>query len=158
MVSNIANKLHLAYHFVMDTSEKLRIYLANRGYKVTQVRTRIYQTLTEATQPLTTSELIRQLADMDKVSVYRTIALFEAIGIVHRIWNGFKSSVELSEEFSPHHHHFTCTDCGMIVSFKSEGIEHSLHQLEQQLDMTITRHLVELRGLCAKCRPATKPQ
>jgi Fur family ferric uptake transcriptional regulator len=136
----------------MERREKLRATLSRHGYKVTSVRQRVYEELAKASQPLSNAQLIRSLHDLDKVSIYRTIALFELIGIVHRIWNGFKSSIELSDAFSPHHHHFTCTNCGKVVSFKSEEIEKALHALETDLHVTISQHLVELNGICDDCQ------
>jgi len=136
----------------MERREKLRATLSQHGYKVTSVRQRVYEELAKADQPLSNVQLIRSLHDLDKVSIYRTIALFELIGIVHRIWNGFKSSIELSDAFSPHHHHFTCTNCGKVVSFKSEEIEKALHALETDLHVTISQHLVELNGICDDCQ------
>lgn len=136
----------------MERTEKLRTILSQHGHKVTTTRTRVYQALAEASHPLSNTELIHSLPDLDKVSVYRTIALFESLGIVHRIWNGFKSSIELSDTHSPHHHHFTCTNCGKVISFKSEEVEKTLHALETTLGVTINQHLVEVSGFCDSCK------
>lgn len=136
----------------MERLEKLRATLSQQGHKVTVVRERVYTALAEAPRPLSNSQLIHSLDDLDKVSIYRTIALFESVGIVHRIWNGFKSSIELSDAFSPHHHHFTCTTCGTVMSFKSEEIEKSLHALEATLHVAIDQHIVELSGTCDNCK------
>lgn len=136
----------------MERTEKLRTILSQHGYKVTVTRTRVYLALAEASQPLSNTQLIHNLPDLDKVSVYRTIALFESLGILHRIWNGFKSSIELSDAHSPHHHHFTCTNCSKVTSFKSEEVEGALHALEATLGVTINQHLVELSGICDSCK------
>lgn len=135
----------------MESVQKLALHLSRHGSKMTRSRAQVYEALLSADNPLSAVQLIGQLEDMDKVTVYRTIALFERIGIIHRTWNGFKSSIELSEEYSPHHHHFTCTTCAKVLSFRSERIERSLHELESELSVTISRHVVELGGVCSRC-------
>ena len=135
----------------MHKMNDFRNLLRSSGHKVTPVRETVYRALATIEAPVSNAELIRQLADVDTVSVYRTLALFEAIGIINRIWTGFKSKVELGELFSPHHHHFTCNTCGGVLSFKSNEIERELTALELKLGVTIQQHQIELSGLCANC-------
>lgn len=136
----------------MDTTEKIQHLLSKHGYKVTTVRKKVYLTLANTPHPMSNSELIAEIQDIDKVSVYRTLTLYETIGVIHRIWNGFKSKVELSEEFSPHHHHFTCRRCNKVISFKSNDIEKALDTLQASIDVSIEHHLLELSGTCKDCR------
>lgn len=136
----------------MTRVEKIENTLSRHGYKTTAVRKKVYFALADAPYPMSNSELIKHTKDVDKVSVYRTLALFETIGVVHRIWNGFKSKIELSEDFSPHHHHFTCTSCNMMVSFKNDEIEQALNALSKAMHVRIEQHLVELSGTCNQCQ------
>lgn len=48
---------------------------------------------------------------VDRVSIYRSIDLFEKLGIVHRIYVGWKYKIELSDQFMAHHHHLSCLGC-----------------------------------------------
>ena len=82
----------------------------------------------------------------------RTLHLFESIGVTHRVWNGFKSAVELSEAFSPHHHHFTCVACARVTSLGSERIEQALAETASGLGVSITSHVIELNGVCRDCQ------
>lgn len=129
----------------------LRDLLRANGHKVTDVRESVYRALVDNKRPLSNAELTQLLTDVDKVSVYRTLALFESIGVIDRIWTGFKSKVELGELFSPHHHHFTCNSCGDITSFKSEQLEKELTALEDRLGVTVKQHHIELSGVCGRC-------
>ncbi len=135
----------------MQPEDKLPEILARTGHKTTTVRKRIYSLLLDVDQPLSNSELVKLASDLDKVSVYRTIALFESIGVIHRIWNGFKSKIELDEELSPHHHHFSCTICGRVSSFDDEELEKTLAQIALKLGVSVKRHLIELSGTCSSC-------
>lgn len=135
----------------MSSWGKLQAVLAEHGYKVTTARKQVYSALANATQPLCNSEIINNVSGIDKVSVYRTLELYESIGISHRVWNGFKSKVELSDSFSPHHHHFTCDTCGKVISFRNKDIEKLLHSAEATLNVSIRHHVVELSGVCKDC-------
>jgi Fur family ferric uptake transcriptional regulator len=136
----------------MYSLDKLHSALAEHGHRSTAARKQVYSILASATQPLSNSEIIDRVSNIDKVSVYRTLDLYESIGVVHRIWNGFKSKVELSDPFSPHHHHFTCASCGKVISFKSKDIERAMENLERTMGVTIDYHLVEINGRCDSCQ------
>lgn len=135
----------------MNDTQKLKDVLTHHGSKLTRGRARVYEVLQAADRPLSNQQLIALLPDIDRVSVYRTIDLFESVGIAHRIWNGFKSAVELSETFSTHHHHFSCTACRTVISFKNDAIEQALHDAATNLSLSVTGHVVELQGLCGQC-------
>ena len=135
----------------MSDTQRFTDALARTRRKVTRGRLQVYRVLAAADRPLSNVQLIERLPEIDRVSVYRTLELFESIGITHRVWNGFKSAVELSGAFSPHHHHFTCTRCGQVSSIKSDAIERAIAYTAAQLDATITSHVIELQGLCRRC-------
>lgn len=135
----------------MDTDSRLEKILKENGRSVTRQRLMVFNVLREIDQPITTVELAKKLPGLDKVSVYRTVELFENIGLIHRIWHGFKSKVELSEAFSPHHHHFTCVKCGKIIGLKSDKLERDLAEFESEHGFKLTHHSVELSGYCTDC-------
>src|SRR5437868_15049766 len=85
--------------------------LKHHRVSLTKPRKQIYDVLSHS-EPLTMQELISLVPDLDKTTVYRTVALFEQIGIVQRLQIGFKYKIELSNEYQDHHHHITCIQCG----------------------------------------------
>ncbi len=139
----------------MDATHKLTSVLKSHGHSVTGPRRQVFDSLLQANEPLSISQLIARLPSLDKASVYRIVKLYEQIGLVHRVWNGFKSKIELSESFSPHHHHFTCLGCGQAQALKSEGLERSLHDFERQYGFSLVQHSVELSGYCRECTPSS---
>lgn len=136
----------------MEPNDKLKSLLKNKGYSVTKPRITIFNVLMDAHEALTVAQIIEKTTEVDMVSVYRTLQLFEKTGVVHRVWNGFKSKIELSEDFSPHHHHFTCSGCGSSVAIKSDDLERSLHALENVYGFDLRQHSVELGGYCGTCQ------
>jgi Fur family ferric uptake transcriptional regulator len=84
--------------------------------------------------------------------VYRTLELFEEIGITTRVYSGWKYKVELSDDFSPHHHHMTCTNCGEIISFEeSDAFLRELDRISKNHGFKSESHSLELKGLCKNC-------
>lgn len=139
----------------MRSDEKLKSLLKKHGYSVTAPRISTFKALMDARDALTITQIIEKLPTIDMASVYRTIQLFEKTGIVQRVLSGFKSKFELSEAFSPHHHHFVCSNCGTAQAIYSQNLEESLHALETQYGFELRQHSVELSGYCKACRADT---
>jgi Fur family ferric uptake transcriptional regulator len=138
----------------MDSTDKLKALLKKQGHSITKPRLATFDVLLEAHEALTIAQIIEKMPETDMVSVYRTLQLFERTEIIQRVWNGFKSKIELSETFSPHHHHFICNTCGVAQTIKSDELERSLHGLEDKYGFDLRQHSVELSGYCQNCRQA----
>lgn len=89
---------------------------------------------------------------IDRASLYRTIDLFERLGIVQRIYIGWKYKIELTDIFTHHHHHVSCLGCGKVVAITEETeIERLIHNLAAKHDFTAQNHQLEIRGYCKQC-------
>lgn len=124
--------------------------LKAKGYSVTQPRRAVFDTL-DRFGALSCSELANKNSGIDRATVYRTVELFEELGVIHRIWLGFKSKVELSEMFNPHHHHFFCVECGQAYEIEDSDLENVLRQIATSSGHDLKEHSVELKGVCSKC-------
>ncbi len=126
--------------------------LQQRGYSVTKPRQAVFAAL-ESSGPLTMHQLINQLPAINRATVYRTVELLEQLGIIKRIQIGWKYKLELSDAFSYHHHHLSCTKCGQIISLPEDSsIEQAIHALGQEHGFTITDHQLEIQGICKACK------
>lgn len=100
---------------------------------------------------------MRELADrskgrIDRASLYRTIGLFERLGLVQRIYIGWKYKIELSDVLTHHHHHLSCLHCGKTIAITEEAhIEAMISSLAQRHSFTATNHQLEVRGYCTDC-------
>ena len=105
-------------------------------------------------QPQTMHELTKRCGpDIDRATVYRTITLFEKLGIAQRIQSGWKYRIELSDSFQPHHHHMYCVDCTKTVVLpEDEQLEQQLRSLAAAQSFLPTEHQIEVRGVCAPCQ------
>lgn len=136
----------------MKSERILRKVLHDHGSKVTKPRLIVFQLLLH--QPPRSLSLLTQLAEdqVDRVTVYRTIDLFEKLGIVRRVTIGWKYKVELSEIFLDHHHHMSCLLCNRVIAVKeNHRLESLIQSLAQSSDFIITSHQLELQGYCQKC-------
>lgn len=141
----------------MDTPTALQTVLRQHGQSLTAPRRAVYSAL-QGEEPQTMHALVARCADIDRSSVYRTIDLFERLGIVQRLQTGWKYAFELSDQFHEHHHHATCLGCGQAqVLPEDAGLEAQLDQLAASVDFRVTRHQLELQGWCADCWAKSAP-
>lgn len=126
--------------------------LKKHGFSLTTPRKALFSALQSGT-PRTMRELTLDLESvMDRASIYRTVELFEKLGVVVKVRTGWKYKIELSDLFSPHHHHLTCTNCGKVTSFdEPNGLNGLLTKISNDHGYSHTNHSLEISGLCAEC-------
>ncbi len=145
----------------MDKSDYLINVLTNNGYKSTVQRSLVYETLTEnKDKHLSTEEVYDLIKDknpnMGIATIYRTLQLFEEIGLVykHNFDDGC-SRYEIMDEAGNEihqHHHLVCKICGDIIEVK-EDLMNSLEEIiEKQYNFEILNHVVKFTGICSQCR------
>lgn len=143
----------------MEYGATLKEYLQKEGYSLTKTRQQVFNALADS-DTLSMNQLIRKLQNkMDRASIYRTIDLFEKLGIVTRLQIGWKYKLELSEAFASHHHHATCLNCGKIIAFEeNQELENDINKLASDLGFQLTAHSLELRGFCSTCHTTNNGQ
>jgi Fur family transcriptional regulator, ferric uptake regulator len=136
--------------------ENLKALLKKNGSSLTHTRKLIFNLLLNQ-KPQSMQVLVKRAGDsVDRATVYRTIELFERLGIVHRLNIGWKYKVELSDIFQGHHHHFYCTNCTKTYSLPGNPM------LETMIDSVASKegysprgHQLEIQGLCPSCIQTT---
>ncbi len=136
-----------------DRSDQFKKILKQRKLRLTGARLSIYEFLARNNRPVDTNKIVSSLASRaDRASVYRNIELFEKIGVITKVYTGWKYRIELSEQFRPHHHHMTCTNCGKIIPISlGEKMEKAIENFGDKHGFKITDHQIELHGLCKNC-------
>lgn len=131
---------------------KLKQTLKQAGSSATKSRVVIFSSL-QQNGPVGLGKLIADVRKQtDRATVYRTVDLFEKLGIVNRIWYGAEPLVELSEIFTPHHHHALCQNCGNAIDLTSSELESVLAALAKKHHFLALNHSVELSGYCSNCQ------
>ncbi len=130
-----------------NTLKQNRLFLTNE-------RIQIFTILKSLKAPCSINQLVKLSQQYaDRSTVYRSLEIFERINVVKRVYSGWKYKIELSDDFSDHHHHMTCTSCNSVQSFhESSEFTLQLQKLEKQYGFLSDSHNLELRGLCANCR------
>jgi Fur family ferric uptake transcriptional regulator len=132
--------------------ETLRSILKADGDSLTKPRKIVFDLMLN--QPPQSMQVLvqRAKAKTDRATVYRTIELFERLGIVRRLNIGWKYKIELTDAFSGHHHHMYCTYCGRVFDLPDNPM------LETMIDSVSTKngfsprgHQLEVFGLCVNC-------
>ena len=130
----------------------LKVRLKKAGYSNTKTRRLVFDTLANQ-EPQTMHDITHKLATtVDRASTYRTIDLFEKLGIVQKLHIGWKYKIELTDAFHDHHHHMSCLKCGSLTSLDGDShIEKDIEELAKQHGFTITLHQLEISGYCSNC-------
>ncbi len=90
--------------------------LTTHGVRPTSGRILVARALSDASSPLTMSELEERLVTMDKSGIFRALTLFRANHVVHAIDSSQGTRYELCHadvhgKDSDRHVHFYCTKC-----------------------------------------------
>jgi len=127
---------------------------------MTASRNAIAHVLSEAEHWLNPEEILQRgkerCPSLGLVTVYRTLALFDELGLVRRIHahpgcHGYVSAT------LKHGHHLVCSACQQVVEFPgSEALAPFIQAIEQQTGFVVDDHMLELHGLCPACQEQTK--
>lgn len=136
-----------------DSKKLLQKILSDNSLRITQARLIVFDLLWDK-EPQTMNQLEKLAHEsIDRVSIYRTINLYEKLGLVQRIMVGWKYKIELSDVFTKHHHHISCLGCGRVISIKEDkAIEKLIEGFANKYGITAERHQFEIQGYCAMCR------
>lgn len=125
--------------------------LKDNGQSITAARMTVFEALL-GHDPMSMHELVKRAGAIDRASVYRAVGLFEQLGVVQRINLGWKYKIELTDRFSEHHHHLTCTSCGKMITMNERELETLISKLATDHNFAPTAHQIEIQGLCTECR------
>jgi Fe2+ or Zn2+ uptake regulation protein len=127
--------------------------LTDNGYRITKAREDTFKLLI-GSEPQTIKELItKSKGQIDRVSIYRNIDLFEQLGIVQRSYIGWRYKLELSDHFISHHHHLNCLRCGQTIDIRDEKhIDNFIQNVCQDFDFQLRNHQFEIDGYCSNCK------
>ena len=129
--------------------------LRTHSVNVTAVRLAIFRTLLKSDTTLKNGEVASRTPSVNRASVYRTLELFDRLGVTTTLVRGWTPFIELAEPFKPHHHHLICERCDVVTAITSEEIEKLIHQLAKMHSFAPSSHHFEIKGLCESCQRST---
>jgi Fur family peroxide stress response transcriptional regulator len=123
------------------------------GMKVTHQRMEVFRELA-GTEEHPDAEAIyqsvrRRVPAISRDTVYRTLASLEEQGLVRKAEILFSKA--RYDANTDRHHHFVCTECGLVRDVYSEALnELPIPKAATSLGRVESAH-VQLRGVCAAC-------
>ncbi len=124
------------------------------GIVATHQRTEIYRELAGTTEHPSAEAIYKRVrARIPAISldtVYRTLRLLESKGVISRA--GFAEDRTRFDANTDRHHHFVCTECGLIGDFYSNALDRFSVPAEVSEIGSVDGVYVELRGRCRKCQ------
>lgn len=130
--------------------------LQAKGFRITQARRVILDTLFNAGGHLSADDLAEQVhalaPQVGRMTVYRTLELLCELGIVRPIYQGTGAAhyIFLHEG---HHHHLICNQCHQVIEFDDCALEEVAKVVCGRFNFQLQGHLLELYGLCPDCQP-----
>lgn len=133
--------------------DRLERICLEKGLRMTGQRKTIAQVLSEADDHPDVEEVYRRASEVDpKISiatVYRTVRLFEEVGILAR--HDFGDGRARYEEVPEHHHdHLIDTTTGNVIEFQNDEIEALQEKIAAELGYTLVDHRLELYAVPAE--------
>ncbi len=129
--------------------------LRDRGLKSTSPRDDIARVFFELGRHVSAEELYAEVKKVNPhvgyATIYRTLKLLKECELLtERHFDEDQARYEVAGEH--HHDHFICEQCGKIVEFEDDAIERMQQDVARKLGVVLTRHKLELYGLCADCQ------
>ena len=136
--------------------------LQNAGLSKTPQRIAVLTLLLKATTPLSVRDISQTLAAkarIDRVTIYRILSLFKQHGIAREIASsGGTNYFEMASLENPVHPHFNCRNCGELSCMEPLTFSQSRQLISSKEDYSVDHIEINISGLCAVCRNATKLQ
>jgi Fur family transcriptional regulator, ferric uptake regulator len=132
-------------------------FFKDKKLRLSHPRLLIYQELSDTKTPLSPQELYQILLKKQKriglTSIYRSLDLFESMGMVFKIING--SSVKYKFcEIEDHHHHIICKACGNVVELNFCDISDWSKKVTESTGYQVIDHQLNFYGFCKACKPS----
>ncbi len=141
---------------------RLRDALASRGVRLTQQRRVILDVIESAGRHLDAAQILRRArrmqADIDRVTVYRTLALLKRHGLVDELDLMHVKGEGHYYEPRPDkdHVHITCLRCASVLEFESDWLERIKKQVGSDCNFHVLITRLEIGGYCHKCRSGAR--
>lgn len=128
------------------------------GMRITKPRVVLVETLLKLDGPASIERIHQEVGTKacDLVTIYRCLAAFETLGLVHRSYlhNGtclYEQTIGTARQY-----HIVCKSCGKTEKIDytlAEGVEKKLHDR----GYANISHIVEFFGICQGCQMTANP-
>lgn len=140
--------------------ENLVDNLKSCGYKVTQQRKAILETLLLNSKSMLSAENI--IMESKKIynkinmsTVYRNLEILEELNLLCIVSGDDGATLYKLISSSHHHHHIVCKECGRTESIEVCPLD-TFKKIAEEKNFHLTDHKLELYGYCDNCYDKNK--
>jgi Fe2+ or Zn2+ uptake regulation protein len=127
--------------------------LRRNGYRITTARRAVLRALANSSDHLTAEQVAHAVQadspDVDTSTVYRTLHLFEELGIVEHAHLGHGPAVFHVGRI---HQHLVCEECGSVIDVPVSALDDLARELRDGYGFDIRPGHFALMGRCARHR------
>ena len=127
--------------------------LEDLGLRKTSARYAVTSRIENGSDAFTAEELCRQLPEVGRATVYRTIRHLVDAGALCKL-PILDGAPMYSIARVEHHHHTICSKCGAVGEFRHSTVERVMRSLAKEIDGQITGHKMEIFITCNSCLAA----
>ena len=144
----------------MSDSAGLLRALDGAGFHLTAARRAVAEMVAERAGRFSADDLVQEARrtrrGVGRATVFRSLALFEELGLVESMHLPTGEHAYVACE-PAHHHHLVCERCGRSIEVGDMGIAPIARALEEQTGFLVDSHRIEFFGLCPVCRATQAP-
>lgn len=137
------------------TTDPWLVQLQENGYRLTQARRAVVETVQNSTHALTPLEVFdmarKKYRRLGLVSVYRTLEKLEELQLVQRVHQPQGCQAFIAES-SEHEHLLLCQNCGQVTFFEGDDLDMLIKSISKKSGYQISEHWLQLFGLCQTCQ------
>ena len=129
--------------------------LKQHSLRKTPARVEILELYADTPHAMSHGDVERELNQMDRVTIYRTLATFEEKGIIHRAYDGggvikyaLCSSGCSAHQHHDEHLHFSCHQCGNTYCIEGYHVPEVKTPEGYQIDNVF----LFAKGICKSCK------
>jgi Fur family ferric uptake transcriptional regulator len=135
----------------MTRTEQITSILLSKKIKASPARMHLLDVFMSSAFPLDVDAVIKKVGStIHLATIYRTIDKFVLAGILERV--DFQEGKFRYEFMHDHHHHAICNGCGKVEDISDDGLNKIESNIKAQTGFSVTRHTLELFGLCKTCQ------
>ena len=135
---------------VMLAESNILAAFEERGSRMTWSRRQFARTLAQRTDSFSAEELVAELPDLGRATVYRTLRLLGEAGVLCKTTTP-DGAPRYSLDGAHHHHHLVCVTCGRVDEFRHPPVERMLRAMKPPAGSELIGHRLELYHRCATC-------
>lgn len=141
----------LCYDGTVTFADTATTRLESIGFRTTAPRRAVLQAIETSESPFTVEDLLAQVPEVGRATVFRTIKLLQEVDMMCRVPLE-DGTARYQVSAGGHHHHLVCRTCGSFTEFSDPELDMRISEQANAHGFALQGHSLELYGLCRECR------